>query len=165
MKVPTIATLLLLALTAPAGTAMAAEPQPALPRIEGRPLAYWQELLTHDDARHRARAIRAIGTLGARALPTLQWALDDDDERVRSAAVEAIGTLNRHAASAVSTLADLLTADPSRSVRFKIIAALAALGPTARPAVPALQTVLQEGDLAIRVAAARALDRITDTSR
>lgn len=158
-------TLLLLALTGLSGAALAAQPEPPQPRIEGRSLAYWRALLTQTDARQRARGIRAIGTLGARALPVLQWALDDDDERVRIAAVEAIGLLSQQAAPVVSTLADLLGADPSRAVRFKIIAALAALGPTARPAIPALHAVLQQGDLAIRVAAARALDRITDAPR
>jgi HEAT repeat protein len=165
MKITIGILLLLLAFTGLSGTARAAQPEPPQPRIEGRPLAYWYGLLTQADARQRARGIRAIGTLGARALPVLQWALDDDDERVRIAAVEAIGMLGQQAAPVVDTLADLLATDPSRAVRFKVIAALAALGPTARPALPALHALLQQGDLAIRVATARAVDRITDAGR
>jgi hypothetical protein len=143
------------------------QPGPASPEpsFDGRRLSEWEALLTHEDPRYRARAVTAYGALGARGLPVFLWALGDDDPTVRIAAVRRIGLLGHLATEAVPALAQLLLTDPIRGVQMQALHALGEIGPSATQAVPALRFILQHGDLALRVNAAMALQRITGETR
>ncbi|MFO7180215.1 MAG: HEAT repeat domain-containing protein, partial [Pseudomonadota bacterium] len=75
----------------------------------------------------RAAVARALGELGdARAVSALVLSLRDPDETVRAAALRALGELGD--ASVVPSMAALLAADESASVRKSAVNALADLG-------------------------------------
>lgn len=114
-----------------------------------------RELLTSADSDRRwwaARGLAAVGSASARQL--LVAALDDPDPYVRACAAQGLGELQ--VGEAVAALAGRLSdSDPLVS---RIAAdGLARIGP---PAVPHLIAALQEGGVAARAGAARALSII-----
>jgi HEAT repeat protein len=114
-----------------------------------------RDLLNDADVDRRwwaARALAAVGTPGAREL--LVAVLADADPHVRACAAYGLGELR--AEETVAKLARCL-ADPSPFVVRVVSDALARIGP---PAVPALITALQEGEVLARAGAARALSII-----
>jgi len=113
------------------------------------------DLLTGEDPDRRwwaARALAAVATPAARRL--LITALTDPDADVRACAAQGLGELQ--AAEAVDELVRCLS-DPSPFVSRIAADGLARIGP---PAVPALVTALQEGEVPARAGAARALSTI-----
>ncbi|HEY72165.1 MAG: hypothetical protein B6I35_07095 [Anaerolineaceae bacterium 4572_32.2] len=118
-------------------------------------LSSLHELLTGDDPDRRwwaARGLSAVGTQAAQNL--LLTALDDPDPYVRACAAQGLGELRAEGAAA--GLARCLT-DPSPLVSRIAADSLARIG---APSVPFLITALQEGEVAARAGAARALSII-----
>jgi HEAT repeat protein len=102
----------------------------------------------------RAAAARALGQIGAPAVPGLLAALRDADWNARLAAAEALGEIG-DAAAVPGLLAALR--DASLYVRE---AAAKALGEIGAPAVPGLLAALRDADWNARLAAAEALGEI-----
>lgn len=114
-----------------------------------------RELLAAPDSDHRWWAVRGLAAIGTRAArELLVAALDDPDPYVRACAAQGLGELQ--AEEAVSALASHL-ADPDPLVSRIAADGLARIGP---PAVPSLIMALQEGEVAARAGAARALSII-----
>jgi HEAT repeat protein len=115
-----------------------------------------------DDENEQVRevAVKQMGRLGVRALPSLIEALAQ--ERFPSlrwiAAVE-IGRLKRKATPAVATLTQALASDDAR-VRLAAAEALHYIGPAALPAAAALSQRIKDDDERVRVAVAQALGSI-----
>jgi HEAT repeat protein len=106
----------------------------------------------------RAAAARALGQIGAPAVPGLLAALRDAEEDVRRAAAAALGEIG-DAAAVPGLLAAL--GDAEEDVRE---AAAAALGQIGAPAVPGLLAALRDADWRVRREAAKALRRIGDAA-
>ena len=105
------------------------------------------------DARVRLAAARRLELLGrdARtAAPALEQALEDRDVRVRVAAACALAGLKPQSERAGAVLAEAFAAAP---VGRRLLRALEAYGPRARPALPALVARVERDDASIRVLA------------
>jgi HEAT repeat protein len=109
-----------------------------------------------DDAVRR-EAARALGKIGAAAVPSLVVALGDaPDDRVRVSAAEALGRIGPRATVAIPALiAALKHADDA--VRDAAAAALLLIGP---PAAPALIEAVTDADPRLRAEAAALLTEI-----
>ncbi len=114
-----------------------------------------REMLGSGDRDRRWWAVRTLAAVGTgRAATALIEALSDPDADVRACAVVALAGLRPP--EAVGPLVARL-ADPSAYVARLAADGLARFGPAA---VPALIAALQEGDVATRAGAARALSAI-----
>ena len=119
------------------------------------------------DVRYMAAyALDDIGVPAQEAFPTLVTvARKDAEERTRNMAIKAMLKVNRldHywklPAEAVPDLIKLLEG-PNPGRRWEAALTLAALGPVARDAVPALEKALEDPDELVRKAAAQALMEI-----
>jgi HEAT repeat protein len=148
------------------------------------------KLLDGPDATGRnlaAGVLAAIGPDASDAVPALTRLLGGDGDG-RGAAVEALGAIGPAAAAAADRLADLLS-DPQASVTLAAVAALARIGepavapltkrlgrehparsaaalalaeigPPAKPALPALEALLDDADRGVRLRAAEAHWRV-----
>jgi len=115
--------------------------------------------LKDDDAMVAGDAARALGALGAKAVPSvgaLIETLAHDDPYVRIYAAEALASIGAGAVKATSALAAAL-ADATPGVRWAACEALAAIGPGAQSAVPQLIEALKDEFLYVRIFAAGAL--------
>lgn len=113
-----------------------------------------------DVRREAAVGLEKIGAESRAALPALQKALKDDDKFVRSNALHAIGSLGKDATAAIPDVTPCLT-DQVVEVRLAAIVALGHLGSKDDTAVVnALKSAAQDGQLAVREAAAEALKKI-----
>jgi len=90
-------------------------------------------------------AARALGRIGAPAVPELRRALADVDPGVRIQAAEVLARIGPEAESAVPDLIVALE-DESEQVRKAAARALGQIGPAAAPAVPALIRSMRESD-------------------
>jgi HEAT repeat protein len=113
-----------------------------------------QKRFDDPDHRVRARAVRACGRIGARAVvPHLAEALGTDDSpQVRREAAEALGAIGDD--RGVDALADALD-DPNSDVRRAAVVALGELGDPSP--VGDVVALLDDGDEAVRQATALAL--------
>ena len=111
---------------------------------------------TDRDVRYAAAAsLGVIGPMARDVTPSLATAMKDPDPSVRRAATDALGRVG--GAAAVPALAKALR-DPQ--VADAVVSALAALGPEARDAAPALIDYAKTGDRRGRPAALMALAKI-----
>jgi HEAT repeat protein len=111
-------------------------------------------------------ALEAMGDAAAPALPAIVRSLQDPNLFVRWAAARILGALALSPSVphqpdlAVPALARLLR--PREDLEVRIVAAnsLAAYGPEAKEAVPALAAAVNQGDVEVRLAVLRALSRV-----
>jgi HEAT repeat protein len=85
------------------------------PSYEGQSLSAWQQQLKADNYMARARACRALGSIGAPAkdsVPELIHCLDDAQYMVRLEAIQALGYLGDAARPALPRLLEI-TRDPN----------------------------------------------------
>jgi len=126
-----------------------------LGRVGDSVLPPLRELLDSEDRDRRWWAVRALAAVGtARAVRLLIDALEDVDGDVRACAV--VGLAELRPALAIEPLVAHLS-DPSPYVARLAADALAQFG---QPAAEALIAALQEGDVAARAGAARAISVI-----
>ena len=111
---------------------------------------YLKEAQTSKDVKTRVRAINDVGELGALqaklgepAIPVFIKLLDDKDAKVRGAAAMNIGRLDLpDKKEVVEKLSKMLKDDASPQVREDVARGLAAIGPDAKDAAPALREAL-----------------------
>jgi HEAT repeat protein len=112
-----------------------------------------RDIFQHGDPTVRARAVNALGNLGADAVPVLMEALADAEGEVWQRAAT---TLARVGQPAVGPLQALLGKD-RQSLRARAALALVDFGPAASAALPALRVCLQDSYPCARLYAAEAL--------
>ena len=113
-----------------------------------------------DVRREAAMALRAIGPKARKASKPLAKAFHDNSERVRSEASLALVAIGP---DAVSVVVAKLKAENS-FVRILAASTLSQIEPPPTKAVRPLKRLLNDDDLAVRVAAANAIEAITGTS-
>jgi RNA polymerase sigma factor (sigma-70 family) len=97
----------------------------------------------------------------ATLLPALEEALKDKDGKVRQQAIATLGTLGAEARDAVPGLVAVLKRSDNLEEHVQILETLAAMGPAAKAAVPALKEMMSDPKIApVRGYAARALEKI-----
>jgi hypothetical protein len=114
-----------------------------------------------------ARAVAEFGPAAKAAIPTLVDLIKTDhlsdrpDSTVRSAASRALAKMGKEASRAVAPLLAVAT-DPKvrRELRREVVAALGALGPVAREAIPSLQEIARTESGAFAKTAVAALKAI-----
>jgi len=127
----------------------------ALAHLGDAALLPLRDLLADTDPDRRWWAVRALAAIGTQATrELLVAALADPDPDVRACAVQGLGELR--AEEATAGLVHCL-ADPSPFISRIAADSLSRIGP---PAVMALITALQEGEVLTRAGAARALSSI-----
>jgi hypothetical protein len=115
------------------------------------------------DPRVRARALDALGDVGAEAreaVPDLVGMLADEAEDPRRRAAEALGTVGQGSGAVAGPLGRLLERDESGEVRRNAALSLARLGPAAAEAVPALVGGMTDENHYVRGFSVYALSRI-----
>jgi HEAT repeat protein len=108
-----------------------------------------------------------IGPAARDAVPVLLAAVRDPHNRGRGEALVALARIGAGGEEVVATLRKVLedteSAGPGGAERRSLAAdALGALGPAARPALPALEKALVDEDALVRVSATGALARVAD---
>ncbi len=103
---------------------------------------------------------RALGKMGAAAVPEARKALGNSREEVRGLAAFALGWIGPAAKAAVPDLKECL-GDPSEFVRICAAEALGRMGPEAREALPAIEALAQEKSKALRMHARLAAKNIS----
>jgi HEAT repeat protein len=119
----------------------------ALAKIGPAALPFLIQALRDKDDSLRARAAETLGYFGSDAklaLSALLNAANDPDWGVRMAVVSALGKLGDP--MGVPTIIEKLRDDKVRGVRRAAAAALGALGPVAKGAIPALMQALRDPD-------------------
>src|SRR5262249_32890082 len=119
------------------------------PTYQGKPLRYWTQRLEHSDAETRSHAAAAIQAMGESAVRPLIIILQKKDSPLD----EPMTDLARHVPFPLGWR-------PARWDRGDAAAALGALGPVAREAVPALIEACRETNSSVGVVAEAALIRI-----
>jgi len=116
-------------------------------------IAALRSRLVSDDSLTRETAVRALGAIGARAIPALAGALHSPDSTVATIAAMALGYLSDES-SVIAPLGGSL-GDRRRSVRD---AAADALGGIGKQVLPLLRSRASSSDPLVREAAGRALN-------
>jgi len=114
----------------------------------------------------RQQCALALGKMGGdvqSAVPAMFEAMQKDpDKTVRTFVVHALGnTLGSNLKNHVKVFADQLLADKDGDVRIAIIQELAALGPDAKDALPALNRAVTDVQLTVRDEAKKAVKKVT----
>lgn len=106
------------------------------------------DLRTAKDAKAKVAALQEIGKLGqlmktlvADAMPDVYKALDDKDAGVRAAAAYALGLCDDAPEKSVPPLVKILKEDSSDEAKIGAAKGLAAMGPSAKGALPALNEI------------------------
>ena len=106
------------------------------------------ELKSAKDAKARITALNELGKLGqlmktlvADAMPDIYKCLDDKDAGVRAAAAYTLGLCDPDPDMAVPPLVKILKDDKSDEAKIGAAKGLAAMGPSARAALPALNEI------------------------
>lgn len=122
---------------------------------------YVIEGLGDADAQQRDRVSRALLQIGAPALPGLRAALRHREAKIRLEVASALASLAHYwdASPAVPDLVQGL-GDENADVRTWCAYALAAIGPKAAPASPALEALRGDAALGVREAVEEALRRV-----
>ncbi len=115
---------------------------------------YTHDLKTSKDAKVKIIAANEIGTLGqirksyaAEAVPYLIEACKDKDAKLRSAAAEALGKVDPPSDSnAVELLTDMVKNDKEMDVKLAAARGLAAMGSSAKSAIPTLREIAKSED-------------------
>jgi HEAT repeat protein len=105
----------------------------------------------------RSKAVIALGWIGPAALPELLRALDHPQSHRRQTIGQALGRMQP---PEVGPLLVQALADSSPRIREGVALALGKMGPSAKPAVPALTRALEDPSRLVRVRAAKALWKI-----
>lgn len=113
-----------------------------------------------------AHALRKATRAGRMVVPALAKALEDPDETVRQEAAAALTSFGPDAAMAAPQLIRLLQEEKDLWIRLHAVWVLAAIGPKAEKAIPALKKTLDAGgeNSVLAVEAARALGSIGKTA-
>jgi HEAT repeat protein len=123
--------------------------------------------LKHDDPTVRWQAARALGKIGAPAVPAVpelaRLATSDPEPLVREHAAEALGDIGPAAADGIPALVQLLRYRVAR-VRRDAVRALGQMGPTAKGVLGDVRALEQDSDADVRAAATRAIRFIDPTS-
>ncbi|HEY1190573.1 MAG TPA: HEAT repeat domain-containing protein [Gemmata sp.] len=123
---------------------------------------YTEELRKAKDSKTRITALQELGTLAQikkslakDALPDIYKAAEDKDPAVRAAAAEALGKADEPYDKAGDVLLKLLK-DKETGVKIGAAKGLAAMGPSAKGAIPALREVAkaEAGDKKSKLGAA-----------
>lgn len=124
---------------------------------------YTEELRKAKDAKTKITALQELGTLAQLrkslakdALPDIYKAAEDKDPGVRAAAAEALGKCDEPYEKAGDILVKLLKDDKEEGVKIGAAKGLAAMGPSAKGALPALREVAkaEAGDKKSKLGAA-----------
>ncbi len=109
---------------------------------------YTEELRKSKDVKVRVNALQELGnlaqikkSLAKDAMPDIYKALEDKDAGVRAAAAEALGKTDPEYKDAGAVLVKLLKDDKEESVKIGAAKGLAAMGATAKDALPALREI------------------------
>lgn len=112
-------------------------------------------------ARDAAKALREFGPIAGPAAPSLAKALDSPDSGLCLDAANALTAIGPEAVSAIDAIAKhLLDETARRDERIALLQATAAIGPPAKQAIPAVNTLLSRKEIPVQVAAAETLGRI-----
>jgi HEAT repeat protein len=112
-------------------------------------------------ARDAATALRGFGPIAAPAAPALAKALDSNDSSLCLDAANALAAIGPEAVSAIDAIAKhLLDETGRRDERIALLQATAAIGPPAKQAIPAVNTLLTRKEIPVQVAAAETLGKI-----
>ncbi|HUQ69220.1 MAG TPA: HEAT repeat domain-containing protein, partial [Planctomycetaceae bacterium] len=117
-------------------------------------------LLDSDDADTRRRTVTIFGTWRTNARPwqaDIQVRWDDANPAVRLAALETSWNIARRGDVVAPRIAAEIAGD-DRQLRIAAVRLLTRLGPDAKPARPALQTLLKDEQADVRLAARKALE-------
>jgi HEAT repeat protein len=114
---------------------------------------YADDLRKAKDAKTKVTALQELGRLGQimkslvePAMPDVYKALEDKDASVRAAAAYCLGLCDPPPEKAVPALTRLLTEDKADAVKIGAAKGLAAMGPTAKDALPDLRKVFKAAD-------------------
>jgi HEAT repeat protein len=121
-------------------------------------------VLDHISRDPEGGAVRALGDMGAEAVPGLRKCLHQSEPNVRAMAAKVLGEMGVVGQAARD---DLLAAlkDPSRDVRCCAIEALGYLGPAGGPAAKRLAELVAAPDRSVRRRAIEALGRMGREAR
>lgn len=144
------------------------------PRYQGKRLSAWLADLDLQSANSPEKALQAVRAIGTNGFPVLLRMVSARDsfwkrqllainERqsvmtmrlsragvCRHRAVQGYGALGAAAKGAVASLINVLESEKSTEVRMDLVAALAAIGPEARPAVPVLLKMVNDPNPQLR---------------
>jgi HEAT repeat protein len=114
---------------------------------------YTDDLRKAKDAKAKVTALQELGKLGQimkslvePAIPDVYKALEDKDASVRAAAAYCLGLCDQPPDKAVPALTKLLKEDKEDSVKIGAAKGLAAMGPSAKDALPDLRSVFKSAD-------------------
>jgi HEAT repeat protein len=114
---------------------------------------FTDELKKGKDAKVKINALKELGALAqlkkslvADALPDIYKAAEDKDAGVRAAAAEALGKADEPYDKAGAVLVKLLKEDKDETVKIGALKGLAALGPAAKGALPAIKEATSGAD-------------------
>lgn len=154
------------------------------PSYRGRRLSRWLADLDLESSNSPVAATQAVRAIGTKALPVLFEMVQASDPfwkrsllwldarqsflrlristalLTRSRAVQGYTALGPAAKDAVSPLIHLLETEPNIEIRADVAAALGAIGPEARAAIPVLSKAAQNGNAVLRKSALFALLKI-----
>jgi RNA polymerase sigma factor (sigma-70 family) len=105
-------------------------------------------------------ALRALKPDATTLLPTLEEALKDKEQGVRQEAIAILGEMRAEARDAVPDLVAVLKRSDNSEERVQIVNTLAAMGPAAKAAVPALVELARTPNEPVNGQAAMALRKI-----
>jgi HEAT repeat protein len=126
--------------------------------IEGKAETVLPHLLGRSLDDESSELLAAMGPAAKPALPQLRALMQRGSAIDRTAAAGAICSVEQKADS-LPVVCEALR-HPDKGVRLAAIAALQRLGPLAKEALPALREATEDCELAVRVAARRALQSI-----
>jgi HEAT repeat protein len=124
---------------------------------------YTEQLRKGKDAKTKIAALKELGTLGqikkvfiTPALPDIYKAVEDKDAGVRAAAAEALGKADEPYSKAGEILVKMLKEDKEDAVKIGALRGLAAMGQSAKAALPAVREVVNstKGDKKSKLGAA-----------
>lgn len=121
---------------------------------------YTLQLKLSKDAKQKVAALNELGDLGrlmkalvADAMPDMVASLKDKEPTVRAAAATAVGKCDP-GTEGINALVDILKNEKEESVKLAALKGLAAAGPGARSALPAIREISKKEDKKSKLAKA-----------